>query len=631
VRRGRRVIRAAAAALIGVLASALLLALFTLAGSGISVGFDGNPPRLVYGFYPAERDHGSGLTFAWTGAEAGLRLPGLDRRVAWTLTLRVRGARPDRQSNPVLTFFADGILLKTHQTTTDFEDLSVAVPPRPDRRGVTILIRSSSTFVPSTADRRQLGVLVDSLTLTPDGLVLPQAEALGSAMLSGAALGASVAALGVTAGSAIGAAVVLSAGVAAALAHGFGPYTNYPGIAGRLSLTVSAVLVLIAGYRRWRGLPLRNTARFAVAFAAGACLLRLLVLLHPDMPIGDALFHAHRFQDVLAGHYYFTSVAPGGYAFPYAPGLYVAASPFAGLVRGEMGNAALLRVFTAAAASAVGLLLYLAVARNWNDRLAGAFAVALYHLPPLSFLILTGGALTNAFAESVAALALATIALVAVPGRGGAGAIALTAVLTVAFLSHTSTFAILSACAFISGCLFLWKGGPALRKPAVTILIATVASVVLVVALYYAHFGETYRTEFARLGVETATDAPDAGGRGVLARLAAVPRYFHFYLGVPILLLAAIGAVEQWRRGARDRLTLTVAAWIIACGLFFVIGVVTPLDMRYYLAVIPALALLGAAGASWWWSAGGRLRIGVAVLLVWTLWVGVTIWRGILL
>ena len=217
------------------------------------------------------------------------------------------------------------------------------------------------------------------------------------------------------------------------------------------------------------------------------------------------------------------------------------------------------------------------------------------------------------------------------PGRGGVGTVALTTLLTVAFLSHTSTFAILSACAFISGCLFLWKGEPALRKPAVMLLIATVAAVGLSVALYYAHFGETYRTEFARIGAETATDAPDAGGRGVLARLAAVPRYLNFYLGVPILLLAAIGAVERWRRGARDRLTLTVAGWMIACGLFLVIGVVTPLDMRYYLAVIPALALLAAAGASSWWSAGGRLRIGVAVLLVWTLLVGVTIWRGVLL
>lgn len=624
-------IRALSAALIGVLASALLLPLFSLAGSGIRVAFDGNPPRIVYGFYSAERDNASGLTFAWTGAEAGIRLPGLDRRVPWTLTLRARGARPDPRSNPVLTFFADGIQLQTHQTTTGFEDLSVVVPARPERRGAAILIRTSSTFVPSTADRRQLGVLVDVLELTPNGLVLPQSEVIGAAMLSGAALGGAVATLGVTAGSAIGAAVLLSAGQAAVLAHGFGPYTNFPRIAVRLSLSVAVVLVLIAGYRRWRRLPLRNTARFAVAFAGGACLLRLLVLLHPDMPIGDALFHAHRFQDVLAGNLYFTSIAPGGYAFPYPPGLYVAASPFAGLVRGEMGNAALLRVVTASAASAAGLLLYLIVARNWNDRLAGAFTVALYHLPPLSFLILTGGALTNAFAEAMAVFALAGIALLPLPARAGAGAIALTAVLTVAFLSHTSTFAILSACAFVSALLFFWKGGPALRKPAATILIATAGAIVLAVAIYYAHFGETYRTELARLGAETATDAPDAGGRGVLARLAAVPRYLYVYLHVPILLLAAIGGIERWRRGARDRLTLTIAGWVIACGLFLVIGVVTPLDMRYYLAIIPALALLGAAGASWWWSAGGRLRIAAAVLLAWTLWVGVTIWRSILL
>ena len=79
--------------------------------------------------------------------------------------------------------------------------------------------------------------------------------------------------------------------------------------------------------------PLRNTARFVAAFSAGALFLKLLVLLHPDMPIGDAMFHAHRFQGVLGGNLYFTSIAPGSYSFPYPPGLYVFAAPFAGLVR----------------------------------------------------------------------------------------------------------------------------------------------------------------------------------------------------------------------------------------------------------------------------------------------------------
>ncbi len=206
--------------------------------------------------------------------------------MAWTLTLRVRGARPDRQSNPVLTFFVDGILLNTHQTTTGFEDLSVVVPPRPDRRGVTILIRSSSTFVPSTSDRRQLGVLVDSLTLTPDGLVLPQAEALGSAMLSGAAFGAAVAALGVTAGSAIGAAVAAQRGrgsyarTRVRCLHEL-PWHRRPAVSGRLS-----------GARADRRIP--SVAGFAAAQHGSLCDRVLGRRLPPQAAGAAASGHADR-------------------------------------------------------------------------------------------------------------------------------------------------------------------------------------------------------------------------------------------------------------------------------------------------------------------------------------------------
>ena len=45
-----------------------------------------------------------------------------------------------------------------------------------------------------------------------------------------------------------------------------------------------------------------------------------------------------------AGNLYFTSIAPGGYSFPYPPGLYVFASLFAGLVRRGAGDMALLRI-----------------------------------------------------------------------------------------------------------------------------------------------------------------------------------------------------------------------------------------------------------------------------------------------
>jgi hypothetical protein len=344
------------------------------------------------------------------------------------------------------------------------------------------------------------------------------------------------------------------------------------------------------------------------------------------MPIGDALFHAHRFQGVLGGSLYFTSTAPGGYAFPYAPGLYVAASPFAWLVQREMGDVYLLRIVTATADTIAGLLLYGMAARGWNDRLAAAMAVALCHLVPLSFRILTVGNLTNAFAQSlsVGALALAASRSLRIPTGGTTIALAL--LFSAAFLSHTSTFAILSVCGVLVAILFAGKGGPALRSPARAVAIATAASVVLAVVLYYAHFVTTYQTELSRLGSETAAAAPDAGGRGAWGRALAVPRYLHIYLGTPLLILAAAGAIDRWRRRSRDRLTLAIAAWVLACVFYLIVGVLTPLDMRYYLAVIPALALLAAIGASWWWRAGAVSRIVAALLLAWIVWSGIETW-----
>ena len=69
-----------------------------------------------------------------------------------------------------------------------------------------------------------------------------------------------------------------------------------------------------------------------------------------------------------------------------------------------------------------------------------------------------------------------------------------------------------------------WRAGAALAGGA-AIVMATLGATALAVAIYYAHFGETYRAEFARIGHETATAAPDAGGRGIGERCGRVPRY----------------------------------------------------------------------------------------------------------
>ena len=162
-------------------------------------------------------------------------------------------------------------------------------------------------------------------------------------------------------------------------------------------------------------------------------------------------------------------------------------------------------------------------------------AVVLYHLTPLDYRIATVGNLTNAFAQSLAVVAFAVVATPAWSGRRGLfSAAVFTAMLTYAFVSHTSTFAVVSVAGDAIGGAVSVLGKPArLRRAGITASVAVGVAIVAAVVLYYAHFGETYRTEWARISTETAAAAPDAGGRGIPQRMASVPRYLHLYFGIP--------------------------------------------------------------------------------------------------
>jgi hypothetical protein len=625
--------RAAVAVTLGALSGALCLSLAYAIDPVLRIGFDTDLPRqIVSGVYPVERERDTGLTFAWTQQEMALRLPGIDRSIDWILELRVRGARTDPADNPDLTFFADGVRLTTWTTSTDFDTVNVTIPARPDRRRrLLVTIQSSATMVPGSHDQRTLGVQVDWVALRPARRVLPPSQAVGAAAALGASVGAGLALAGLSPAAAGAGLVFVSAAAAALMARGLGLYTAYATTMATAAVWIGALLalgVLVASSLRPRGLS--SLARGAAAFSACALLLKLGVVLHPGMPVGDAMFHAHRFHDVLAGNVYFTSVAPGNYLFPYAPGLYVFSAPFAGLVTRGAADMALLRLIVLAVDTVAALALFAVVVHRWRDRRAALGTVVLYHLIPLEFRVVTVGNLTNVFAQALAVVALAMMASDRLGRRHLLWAGGLAVVLAAAFMSHASTFPLLFLSAVLAGLLFLLRGQPDTRASARALLLSASVACVLAIVVYYAHFGETYRAEFARIGGETAAAAPDAGGRGIAARLATVPYYLQTYFGWPAMLLAIAGAWHLWRRGARDGLTLVTAAWALACFVFLVIGVLTPVDMRYYLAAIPALALAGGMGASWLSESGGAGRAMAIALLAWAAVVGLWSWWTVL-
>lgn len=653
------VLRGLATAMLGALLGAALLVIAYAWGPDLTVSMDIDPPPIVHGIFPVERAP-DGLTFAWSHDQFRVMLPGLDRQHAWEFKARLSTPRPVAPAPnapatlPDVTIAVDGVTLKTIRGSHTFQDVAITLPTvTGEKRGAAITVQVSDTFVPGPGDTRRLGMMVDELRIVrpAQGVPIIPRQAIAAAAVGGAIFGGLFGLIGLTAGSATIAVAALGIGQAVVVARGAAPYTRYirdiPEIAAYVAL---GTVILVWLIERLRNQRLRNTARFVAAFSSAALFLKLLVLLHPHMPIGDALFQAHRFEWVRDGRWFFTSIAPGGYQFPYAIGLYVAALPFDEYVRGTMGYMALLRIVVAVMDTAAGVLLYPLIVGSLSDaidaaerpqgiagpgrapdiRLAGAVAVGLFHLLPLNFQVQTVGNLTNAFGQSLFAIALALIVLIPRHLAAASRYAALTGLLAVtsfAMMSHTSTFAIaIPVMLLAGGLLWLFGGTSDERTRGRAVLAVTAIAAVVAVVLYYRHFGEVYAAQFARITGDMGKPAQlsDPGGRSIAQRALGVPYYLNQYYGWAALVLAGIGSGMLARR--RDTLTLVVYAWIGGTFAFLLLGVFTPLDFRHYLAAFPAIALLAGCGAARWWTKGPFLQAAAIVLIGSSVLVGVRHW-----
>jgi hypothetical protein len=337
---------------------------------------------------------------------------------------------------------------------------------------------------------------------------------------------------------------------------------------------------------------------------------------------------------------------PGGLQFPYAVGLYVTAAPWASLVSDHV---ALLRIVVSAAEAVAAAMLYMVVSRNWNDRLAAATAVVLYHLAPLPYVIIGNANLTYAFGQSVAVVAIAAAATWTFGRRHMPALAGLFAVTSLGFLSHVGVFPILAVTLMATGVLYWALADRPLRPSGAGIILATVLAACFAVGSYYAHFPEVYRT----LGRVTAPAEPSTGAAGespapspmkgqpaltIGARATRAATLGIRGIGWPMTLLAAAGLWLVWR-GPRDRLTLALGGMGLSFGVFVAVRVLAPVDARYqryadefidrlYYAALPAAAILAARAAAWGWRAGMAWRVAVTALFVASAIIGLGRWMA---
>ena len=606
---------------------------------GLALDMDRSMPGMLTGVYDVER--AGQETFAWTGRQASLQLPGLDRRGAWTCVVRLRGGRSDPAALPEVTATVDGIVTGRHATSNEFTEIRVPVPPKTGA-GATVTL-TSPTFVPGGGDKRELGVYVDRWSCEPDAgfRPLPPSRLIRTAAIASAAFAGVLLVMGAPV-TVFAAGVLAIAGLQAIpLTTGVGPFSMFALPIEWLSVALSLVMWAMLLLSRMRlGRPLSGAARVAVFVTVGVLYLKLVALLHPSKLPVDVLFHAHRLEWVLGGNYYFTQVMPSGVRFPYAIGLYVFTGPWTTFTSDYV---TLLRLVVAGAEAAGGLLLYHLIARCWSDRFVAAAAAALYALVPTTFDVLSNANLANAFGQSVAFTALAAATLSPLSKRHWRHWLGVTLLFAFALLCHISTLMLLGVILGVLFVLYLLAPRPRLTEQAWMLALALGVAIAIAIALYYRHFGEAFESAL-RVRATAAGATPATAGPGVplTTRVFDAANSSVITIGWPLLLLAVPGAIAWFRRGWRDRLGLAIAALAITFLVVTTTVTVIPVERAFYryglefltrvsLATYPAVVIWAALGAVAAWRIGGLTRVAgigfvVAALLTaanrWLSWIG---------
>ena len=138
------------------------------------------------GFYPAELD--ADRPFSWMGETGRIRLPRLDRSVAWRLSLWVQPGAIDRPVD--LAVSVDGLAVAPRRLVPGPQRIDIDLPVRsmPPRAVITLAV--SQTVVPGAADARTLGMRVDSIALdAASGHLRIPFDSLRAAAIAGLSIG----------------------------------------------------------------------------------------------------------------------------------------------------------------------------------------------------------------------------------------------------------------------------------------------------------------------------------------------------------------------------------------------------------------------------------------------------------
>ncbi len=626
-----------------------------------------------------ETDPNTKQTYRWTTDVSILTLPGVgggDYRVRLTLN----GARPAGRPSPHLIVRAGDTILADLQPAPTSQTYDLAVPAAVAADDLQLVLQTPNAFLENPAhpeQGRRLGIVLYSvdvipvgtgLVIPPLGTVLPLAlaavlPALLLGMLGGGAAGVRVVGLG---GAAVQAGFLLADRLF---------LTPLAGLLPVLELSVGGLLLVLgplwrvlyhAGGITWSA----HEQRGLLGLFATTWVIRLAGQLHPQIQIIDLLFHQHRFDAVLAGNWLFTipSEEWGGRQTFYLPTPYIFMLPLQALLHDELLT---IRVFTVTLDTLGVFFVYYLAKRAFSDGRAGLFAAVLSVTFPIAILPFSWGITANLFGQTTGLAALALIIGMYDRLTRLGPWLLLTAVLTLALLSHPGSVQLTGVT--VAGLIVAWawqawhprlsnsvpsEGAAGARAAWGALVAALVVAMGVAWFGYYQHFAAEQLKTLGEIQAARAAEALKKGwsikvggevndaSLGLHQRIltdrtqwvvavgqdfvAEAWAYFHT---IPLLsALLGFFVVRRSRSPAgpptpiRRRMLLAAAAWATVVVAYAIIGAVANLYVRYPLFLAPLIALGVGLFLSTLWDRGYWGRLFVATFMTAAVLEGLMFW-----
>ncbi|MBC8160599.1 MAG: hypothetical protein H7Z42_05200 [Roseiflexaceae bacterium] len=618
-----------ALALLGI--GSMLLAYQRATVMRLDVGTSYAAPYLNDFFKPEQNDQ---FDYAYSGAESEIRLPGIGAGVH-TLLLRVSGWRPEQPEPALLQVYEGQRLLGSFhladQTQVAPETYRLALHTT---SGNALLRLTTSTFTPSAADQRPLGVLVDWVELHSHG-VAPEAGQLLHVLLIGLLAYTLARQLGARPLVAFAIALVAVVGVAWLLADQRLWWTIFTRRLWGLLLGICLAVPLLERALPWLwrvggvAFSARQT-RWLIGILAVAAVWKIGGVLYPQIIVYDQRYHVPRTEMVLAGDFLkllvpsdvtALSVTVGfeGGHLPYSPLWYLLAAPW-GLFGGDLGIASNALNGVVDVSRSI-LIAYLAL-RLFENPLAALWAAGVYHLFEMPYYLISWG---NWPTQLGLWGGLFFICVIAATAERASDRRTL-ALLGLGALVAIGTYTVMGVIAFAMVAMmaaFEWlRRTPFGAQRGWALLLALLIGEAIAFGLYHIWYVPVIWAETVPALVRRVTEpTPEMHGEPRPAFFEMIKISWDYtlnHMSWPAMLLIPVGGYLAFRQAKRGRLIML--AWLAALVVFSIVdAAIVAMIFKHIFFTLPLFALfLGVLFAALWHSprlAARLVPVGVCLYL----------------